>query len=449
MDLYHHSKPPFTNWVLAEGLLHENFVVIDIGCQGGEHPRWSLLGDKIDFYGFDPIREGVEALRSEGRPRRTYFEVALGDTDGEREFFVSNNTFSSSFFGAGGEALNGYPEIERGRRVVPVRRLDSLFGDGVVPPADYLKLDCEGFEPYVLRGARKYLNASAPICVSTETGFNSTLCALRAILARHELRIFDVNVVRSPRPAYATALREQPWPEPDPLSEAPHLHVGSPGTLDVVFCRDLVSGTAAGLPNVDRLIKTMINFELHGLMDCAYEIVINFRETLQQRFDVDKATKLLLMRPPHARNTADVVNCLKMVATLRADALANRNLISDVTVQGEQQVQRAEPDADVSEKNLLIERCQIRLLELDTLLSQCQSRWADAERLLAEKNEALCTQRVHLVELERLLTASNLSLSETEARLTQTEGALQAWYSSRSWRLTASMRRALTWLRRR
>ena len=337
MDLYHHSNPPFTNWVMTNALLRENFVVIDIGCQGGEHPRWSFLRDKVEFYGFDPIEEAIKALRQEGKPRRKYFELALGNDDGEREFFVAGNTFSSSFFGAYSSASNGFAEIQRGSRKVSVRRLDSLFSEHLVPLADYIKLDCEGYEPYVLDGARLYLAASGPLCVTTETGFSTSpqfphshFQAVNEVLTEHRLRVFDVNVVRAARRSYAAALRERPWSEPDMLSEVPHLDVGRPGTLDVVFCRDFVAETAIdysdsfalvapGPPTVDRLIKAMINFELHGLMDCAFDIVIHFRDTLQQRFDVNSAAELLLSRAPHARNTADVVNCLGMIAKLRAD----------------------------------------------------------------------------------------------------------------------------------
>jgi FkbM family methyltransferase len=330
MDLYHNSSAPFTNWIIKNGLLQEKFVVIDIGCQGGEHPRWKLLGDQVEFFGFDPIEEVIAGLRRDALPGRTYFEFALGESDEEREFFVSDNTFSSSFFGGGPGALNGSPEIARGRRMVPMRRLDGLFATGVIPTADYIKLDCEGFEPYILRGARDYLAASRLVCVTTETGFNSAFCELKDILAKYRLLVFDVNTVPTPRASYDVALREHPWPEPNPLCDAPHLHVGSPGTLDVVFCPDLVAEAArspnSATPAVDRLIKAMINFELHGLMDTAFDIAVHFRGALQERFDVDEGMRLLLIPPPHARNTADVINCLKMIAELRLIALKANEL---------------------------------------------------------------------------------------------------------------------------
>jgi FkbM family methyltransferase len=336
MDLYHHSSPPFTNWILDNGLLHEKFIVIDIGCQGGEHPRWALLRDMIEFHGFDPISEAIDALRREDRPGRNYHEFALGAEDGEKEFFVSNNSFSSSFFGSGTEEINGYPEIARGARIVQLRRLDTLFAAGNLPRADCIKLDCEGFEPYALSGGREYLKSSGPLCVTSETGFGISPAfprthfqAINEILVEHRLLVFDVNIVRAARASYAMARAEHPLAEPDPLTAIPHLDIGAPGTLDVVFCRDFVAESAKlerysfsqvpkTEPSVDALIKAMINFELHGLMDCAFDLAVHFRERLQSRFNVDKAAELLLARAPHARNTADVVNCLRMVAQLRS-----------------------------------------------------------------------------------------------------------------------------------
>jgi FkbM family methyltransferase len=399
MDLYHHSTPPFTQWIIANGFLQEKFVVIDIGCQGGEHPRWSLLGSMVQFYGFDPIQEVIDGLKRDAPPGRNYFATALGNSDEEREFFVSPNTFSSSFFAGVEVETNGAPEIGRGPRKVPMRRLDTIFEDGLVPKADYIKLDCEGFEPYVLHGARKYLAASGPICVTSETTFNlsprfaySHLQAVNEVLAEHRLQAFDINIVRAPRPTYAAALRERPWAEPDMLSEVPHLDVGAPGTLDVVFCRDFpkeadepqsypFSEFPAGPPSTDQLIKAMINFELHGLMDCAFDIAVRFRRQLQDRFDVDKAMQLLLLRAPHARNTADVVNCLSMIAKLRTQAIEN---------------------ADLKER-----------------VAQ-----AESARQIAES------------KLRRM--------SELEQRAAELDGV----YNSRSWRITAPLRKALAWLRR-
>ena len=338
MDLYHHDQPPFTLWVIENGLLHEPFVVIDVGVQGGEHSRWELLGDQVRVYGFDAISEAIDRIKKvkAGRPHRVYRTMALGNEDGEREFFVPANTFSASFYAdRKGAAAGRFGDGARGTRMVEIRRLDSLFATGEIPAADYIKIDCEGFDPEVLRGAHTYLARSNILCVTVETDFDVSLIYPRTafaeindIVVHHRLLVFDLSYARYSRPSYVAARAKHPWPPADPMHDTPYLDIGQPGTFDFVFCRDFVAEDlhpkkfvrvpdAVTSPTVDKLIKSMINFELHGLMDCAVDLADHFRSLLQERLDVDEAIALLTRRPPHARNTADVIECLRMVQALR------------------------------------------------------------------------------------------------------------------------------------
>ena len=349
MDLYHHDQPPFTLWVIEDGLLHEPFVVIDVGVQGGEHPRWELLGDQVRVYGFDAISEAIDRIKKvkAGRPHRVYRAMALGNEDGEREFFVPANTFSASFYAERRGAEAGrFGDGARGTRMVEIRRLDSLFAMG----ADYIKIDCEGFDPEVLRGARTYLAHSNILCVTVETDFDVSLIYPRTafseindIVVQHRLLLFDLNCVRYSRPSYVAARAKHPWPPADPMHDTPDLDIGQPGTFDFLFCRDFVAEDvhpkkfarmpgAVTSPTVDKLIKSMINFELHGLMDCAVDLADHFRSLLQERLDVDEAIALLTRRPPFARNTADVIECLRMVQELRTDTARKAARVAELEV---------------------------------------------------------------------------------------------------------------------
>ena len=348
MDLYNHDQPSFTRWIVANRLLREPFVVVDVGVQGGEHPRWELLADQVHVYGFDALSEAVDRIKSTGaRPHRVYRALAIGNEDGEREFYVTPNTFSSSFNqGAVSDQTTRHGDGAVDPRMVEIRRLDSLFAAGEIPPADYIKIDCEGFDPEVLRGARTYLTRSNILCVTVETGFNVSPVYLRTafaeindIVVQHRLLVFDLNCVRHARPAYVAARTRYPWPPADPMHDVPYLDVGRPSTFDFVFCRDYVAESvtptafaslpdAVTAPTVDKLIKSMINFELHGLMDCAVDLAEHFHASLAERLDVDEAIMLLARRPPHARNTADVVECLKMIAALRLRVIENEQEIA-------------------------------------------------------------------------------------------------------------------------
>ena len=95
-------------------------------------------------------------------------------------------------------------------------------------------------------------------------------------------------------------------------------------------------------------------------MDCAVQVAEHFRAKLASRFDVDEAIELLARRPPHARNTADVVSTLRMVAALRLLVIEKDRLLT-----GEQHAlaaQRAEFHAQV-------QRLGAELAELQTKLS--------------------------------------------------------------------------------
>jgi len=335
VDLYHNPTPLFTQWVTEHGLLHEPFVVVDIGVQGGPHPRWNYLGKYAHIYGFDPIGEVIDELEKTKKPNQFYRAIALGDEDGERQLTISSNTYESSFYNSKaviGSSRNG---IALGNRLVKVRRLDTLFAAGELPPADYIKIDCEGFEPPVIRGAREYLARSNVLCVTTETNLGVSPVYSRTpfveiceMLSEHRLLVFDVNAVRSPRSSYLAARQLRPWPEPDIMRDSPLLDVGQLRTCDFIFCRDFVAESntpqqfatfpgASLTPTVDKLIKSMINFELHGLMDCAVDLAQHYATMLAERIDVEEAIERLIYRPTEIRNTADVVACMRMIGDLR------------------------------------------------------------------------------------------------------------------------------------
>src|SRR5262249_53704009 len=302
MDLYNNGAPAFTPWVIGNKLLQEPFVIVDVRVQGGGHARWTNLGEFGHVYGFDPIDEVIVALKANhsGRPNRCYRTLAIGNEDGQRIFHVAPHSYASSFFSAGPPQAGEHNGILVGSRNVEIRRLDSLFAGGELPPADCIKIDCEGFDPEVLRGARSYLASSNILCVTIETNFGvspvyprTPFAEINDILVEYRLLVFDVNFVRAARQSYVAARAAHPWPAADPMHDSPDLDVGQPATFDFVFCRDFVqehtsphnymtAENAVTKPTVDKLIKSMINFELHGLMDCAVDIAEHFRPVLAQ-----------------------------------------------------------------------------------------------------------------------------------------------------------------------
>jgi FkbM family methyltransferase len=302
-DLWFNATSGFTRLVVQSGLLRESFVVIDVGVQGGAHPRWNLLGDYLVFHGFDAIAEVIAELKQAnvGRSNRYFHNFAIADTDGEHTFYVNTlNPTSSSMYMQGESRFENRPSEQR-RRIVPTRRLDALLADGFLPRGDFLKVDVEGFEKDVFLGAQDFI-AGGMLGVETESNFNispvypkSHFTAISDMVVGEGLILADLGFNRVPRASFARALQRTG------VGDDGGYELGRPATLNLLFCRDPIdecdhpeSYVKSPSPlNVDQIIKTMIIYELYGLNDIALDIAERFASSLASRLDVERAIELL------------------------------------------------------------------------------------------------------------------------------------------------------------
>jgi FkbM family methyltransferase len=185
VELPYNTHPHFTSWIVEHALLRTKLVIVDVGVQGGIHPRWKALGNCLQVYGFDPLAETIEPLTRLAEPNHEYFAIALGDYDGEGELFVPSILPAASFFPRQAEQDQARMTIDAGNwartktRSVPVRRLDTL-SQHWPQNIDFLKLDCEGFEPAVLAGASNSI--AQALAIETEMGFSSNTVHLRTLM---------------------------------------------------------------------------------------------------------------------------------------------------------------------------------------------------------------------------------------------------------------------------
>ena len=279
MELYCNNSNRMTRWLVSSGALKTSFILVDIGVQGGISPRWNALQDHLIVYGFDLLEEAIAPLVEVGNARRHYFVVGLADQDGELDIVVPANRYETQLYSAQpGE-----------RRRVQVRRLDTLFNDGEVPPADFIKMDCEGYEPIVLRGAKNYLAACNLVGADTESNFNLSsvipdthFSACCEPLVHQRLMVFDIQFNRIPvidmeRPA----------------------GIHRPATLNVLFARNLpqeqdspesFAHRPPQLPmDPQTVLKTAIVFESYGLLDWSLYVLRNFSTLIGAAVDVDRA----------------------------------------------------------------------------------------------------------------------------------------------------------------
>jgi FkbM family methyltransferase len=294
MDLSYNQNAHFTKWVVSAGLLTEPFVLIDVGVQGGESIRWNFLRDHIIVHGFDPIEEVIEELAkaNRGHPNRHYHCMALGNTDGDGTFYFDPITPTSSSMVLG-------PRSSVDQRIVPVRRLDTLLAERIIPTADFIKIDVEGLEKDVLLGAHTLF--AGVLGLEVETNFRvsasyqkSHFATIAQIVLKNHLVVFDLAFNRMPRTSFEDALLAKGITREQSL-------VGRPATVEALFSRDLVEEvnhpesyeSPCSPVSINQLIKSMIICELYALNDIALDTAKRFAETLQKRLDVDRAVRLL------------------------------------------------------------------------------------------------------------------------------------------------------------
>jgi FkbM family methyltransferase len=144
------------NQLLAK---HRIETVLDVGANQGQYGlelREFGFGGRI--ISFEPLSLAYETLSSsaEGDPRWECHQLALGDANTTSVIGVASNLASSSLLPMLDAHHDAAPGVSMtGSETVDVRTLDSL-DLGITGPT-LLKLDVQGYEDRVLRGAESLL----------------------------------------------------------------------------------------------------------------------------------------------------------------------------------------------------------------------------------------------------------------------------------------------------
>ncbi len=150
---------PATTAVLAQ-FARPGMTVLDIGANIGAHTLHLAqhVGPTGRVLAFEPMSDAFNKLRRNASlnpslTNLTLHHVALG---------AENGTLQADFnhsWPVDGKYRDVIPEP------VPVRRLDDFLAEQGIPRVDLIKLDVDGFEHKIIRGAARTLRESRPLLV--------------------------------------------------------------------------------------------------------------------------------------------------------------------------------------------------------------------------------------------------------------------------------------------
>lgn len=130
-------------------------LVLDIGACEGFFTLYAALLRRADVIAFEPVADFIPSLQATVDHHRLNNRVnilgwGLSHADHDGWFENSNSPFQ------------GKVTDSTAGSVIKLRALDSLVAEGLVPRADFIKIDVEGHEVSVLRGAAKLIRRFQP-----------------------------------------------------------------------------------------------------------------------------------------------------------------------------------------------------------------------------------------------------------------------------------------------
>ena len=143
--------------------LRPDAVIIDVGANRGQFAETALAYQPLaQVHSFEPIKATFETLRArlDGLGDIRFVHTALGNEIGSREFVVRSYDQCSSFLDFREQLVNSVQGLDLSpdhTEVVQIRRLSDYVVEQQLSRIDLLKLDVQGFELEVLRGAEEIL----------------------------------------------------------------------------------------------------------------------------------------------------------------------------------------------------------------------------------------------------------------------------------------------------
>ncbi len=137
------------------------YNTIDVGCHKGEILDELLkCSPQGKHFGFEPIPQLFEDLVIKYKNKATIFPFALSDKEGKTTFNFVKNAPAYSGINKRKYAIEN-PDIEEIE--VELKKLDDVIPKDL--PIHFIKIDVEGAELGVLKGATKLLKKNKPVVI--------------------------------------------------------------------------------------------------------------------------------------------------------------------------------------------------------------------------------------------------------------------------------------------
>ncbi|NFV78532.1 FkbM family methyltransferase [Magnetospirillum aberrantis] len=244
--------PLFRSSPFAAAIGGAGLAALDVGSRGGFDPELLPIAWAVDTVGFEPEPDAFAALSDDPGPWRSvrWIPAAVGATDGRCPLYIPRDPNGCSLL-EHDPAVGRRFGLQHLTEVVCAVEVDTLTLDTAVrrfdlPAAAYWKLDVEGAELDILRGATQALNHAQAIkleaCFVPARKHQPLVCDIEPWLRQRGFELMEI-------------LTPAQW-RLRPIAPHPYTSVGDPaysrgqaGQCDLLFFRhpDAVATAHDGL----------------------------------------------------------------------------------------------------------------------------------------------------------------------------------------------------------
>jgi FkbM family methyltransferase len=160
-------------------IIKEDMFIIDIGANIGYYALLeSILSPKGTIYAIEPVPQNFNLLKKNvelnNRHNVLLYNYAIGDINGNSTMYIYDKCNWSSF------TKNPYGNIVSTINV-PLITLDEFIKSSMNKSPNFIRMDVEGFEYNILKGAFNTLNSVSPLIICIE--FHPHLMSKENIMA--------------------------------------------------------------------------------------------------------------------------------------------------------------------------------------------------------------------------------------------------------------------------
>jgi len=302
------------------------FVLIDIGCAMGINPVWRSFGDDLHAHAFDPQEDECSRLQAEEKNRHVHYHAAfVGLPDGHAfhqgggfQKCLTASSFSlPALFDRSSSCLAGSRKQARtaAKPALPVETTEQWWRTGRlsacttsisdfaseqnITSIDFVKIDTDGRDLEAAASCRDVIRQTNILGFMIECFFvgsddprENSFHNVDAFMRSNGFALYALTVNK-----YSRAALPAPFVYPALYQTIS----GQPLWGDMVYLRDAAAHDYAAVWGGDelsptKLLKLACLYELFHLEDCAAELLVRYRDRIQ---DLIEPTILLdALTPP-------------------------------------------------------------------------------------------------------------------------------------------------------